>query len=112
MSSFDAERRRAERKVLRTNALVILSNAQPFEVRTIDLSAGGMSIVASANPKSGTVLNIRFSVPLRTGGHTLFEAKARVIHTVFSSVESGFKIGLSFTVLPPVAASAVLQFLG
>jgi c-di-GMP-binding flagellar brake protein YcgR len=112
MSSPEPERRRAERKVLRTKALVILGNAQPFEVRTLDLSATGMSIVASANPKPGTVLNIRLSIPVRTGGNTPFEAKARVVHSVFSSAESGFKIGLSFTELSAVAASAILKFLG
>lgn len=91
----EAERRKFTRRALRVAATVTLSNAQTFQVRTLDIGLGGMAIVASANPKPGVTFNIRLSVPL---GHEAeaFEAKVRVVHSIFSSAESGFKIGLKF----------------
>jgi c-di-GMP-binding flagellar brake protein YcgR len=112
MSAPGEERRTAERKGLRVKATVILGQAQAFEVRTLDLSATGMGIVAQANPKPGMILVVRFLIPLRPSGYSPFEAKARVVHSVFSSAESGFKVGLSFTELSPASAAAALRFLG
>lgn len=89
----------------------MLGQTHTFEVRTIDLSAGGMGIVASANPRPGTVLSIRFAVPLGSRGQAMFESKARVVHSVFSSAESGFKVGLSFVELPPTSAAVAIQYL-
>lgn len=112
MTASEEERRKTERKSLRTRATVILGQTQAFEVRTLDLSMGGMAIVAQANPKPGMELVIRFMVPLKPVGYTAFEARARVVHSVFSSSESGFKVGLSFIGLSAAASSAVHGYLG
>ena len=111
MSASDEERRKTERKSLRTRATVILGQAQAFEVRTLDISAGGMGIVAQANPPPGVVLTVRFMFPLKPSGYAPFEARARVVHSVFSSVESGFKVGLSFIDLPAGAAATISKYL-
>jgi len=111
MTASEEERRKTERKSLRTSATVILGQAQAFEVRALDLSIGGMAIVAQANPKPGMVLAIRFMLPLKPVGYTLFEAQARVVHSVFSSAESGFKVGLSFIGLSAEASAAVRAYL-
>lgn len=112
MSGSGADRRITERRLLRTNATVILGASHAFTVRTIDVSTGGMGIVAQANPRPGTMLAIRFVLPLRPTGQMQFEAKARVVHSVFSSSEAGFKVGLSFVDLTPDAAAGVASFLG
>jgi c-di-GMP-binding flagellar brake protein YcgR len=106
------ERRKSERRGLRTTATILLGQTHSFEVRTVDISATGMGIVASANPKPGTVLDIRFSIPFPPNGQLPFESKARVVHSVFSSNESGFKIGLTFIDLPPNSAAAALRYVG
>ena len=111
MSASDEDRRKTERKSLRTRATVILGQTQAFEVRTLDVSAGGMAIVAQANPPPGVVLGIRFMFPLKPSGYAPFEARARVVHSVFSSAESGFKVGLSFIDLPSDAAATIAKYL-
>jgi len=111
MSALDEERRKTERKALRARATVILGQTQGFEVRTLDVSVGGMAIVAQANPPPGVVLSIRFMMPLKPSGYAPFEARARVVHSVFSSAESGFKVGLSFIDLPADAVAAVNRYL-
>jgi c-di-GMP-binding flagellar brake protein YcgR len=110
MSAPDAERRVTDRKTLRTRATIILGQTQAFEVRTLDLSTGGMGIVAQANPRPGTLMGIRFMLPLKPGGYHPFEARAKVAHSVYSASEQGFKIGLSFIDLSPEAAAAAQRF--
>lgn len=106
----DDNRRRSDRKVLRTQAYVSLPGHPPFTVRTLDISSGGMAIVASANPKPGTSFTIQFTIPVKPKGGAPFTATAKVVHSVFSSGEDGFKVGLAFTNLDPPSASAILQF--
>ena len=110
MSASEAERRTTERKTLRTRATIILGQTQAFEVRTLDMSLGGMGIVAQANPRPGTLMAIRFMLPLKPSGYFTFEAKAKVAHSVYSASEQGFKISLSFIDLAPEAAAAAQRF--
>ncbi|MDG0856928.1 PilZ domain-containing protein [Roseateles puraquae] len=109
-ASEEAERRTAERKGLRTRATLLLGQTQAFEVRTLDLASGGMGIVAQANPRPGTVMVIRFQLPIKPMGYVPIEARARVVHSVYSASEQGFKIGLAFIEIRPDAAAAVLRY--
>lgn len=110
MSASEEERRVTERKPLRIRATVVLGQTQSFEVRTLDLSVGGMGIVAQANPRPGTHMGIRFMLPLKPGGYVPFEARAKVIHSVYSASEQGFKIGLVFLALNEGAAASLQRF--
>ncbi len=110
-ASEEAERRTAERKSLRTRATLLLGQTQAFEVRTLDLATGGMGIVAQANPRPGTLLVIRFQLPIKPVGCAPVEARAKVVHSVYSASEQGFKIGLAFIELRPDMAAAVLRYL-
>ena len=110
-SEEGSERRKSVRRVLRTTAVVILNESQTFEVRTVDVSINGMAIVAPANPKPGVVFYIRFKVPLKNKGYENFESKARVVHSIYSSSESGFKIGLNFIQLPQNFATLLEKFI-
>lgn len=109
-ASEEAERRTAERKGLRTRATILLGQTQAFEVRTLDLAAGGMGIVAQANPRPGTLMMIRFQLPIKPVGYTPVEARAKVVHSVYSASEQGFKIGLAFIELRPDVAAAVQRY--
>ncbi len=110
MSEPDKDRRRAKRKILRTTAEISLGDTQSFTVRTLEISATGMGIVASANPKPGTVLRISFAIPAAGGAQVLFDSKACVVQSVFSTTESGFRVGLSFVELPAGSAAAAKQY--
>jgi c-di-GMP-binding flagellar brake protein YcgR len=105
------ERRKSARRVLRTSAIVILSDSQTFEVRTVDVSTTGLAIVAPANPKVGVTFYIRFKVPTKANGAENFEAKVRVVHSIYAGTESGFKIGLSFIQLAPSFAAVIQKYL-
>ena len=111
MSAPDTERRVTERKTLRTRATLVLGQTQAFDVRTLDVCTGGMAIVAQANPRPGTVMAIRFMLPLKPGGYQPFEARAKVAHSIYSASEHGFKIGLTFIDLSAEAAAASQRFL-
>jgi c-di-GMP-binding flagellar brake protein YcgR len=90
----------------------MLSTGQVFEVRTTDISAEGLGIVAAANPKSGTRLKVRVTLPTRPTGTTTFEASARVVHSILAGGADGFKIGLQFSDLTPEIAATIRKYLG
>lgn len=109
-ASSPSERRAADRRALRTPAVVTLG-AQEFEVRTLDISPGGLGIVAGANPRPGTTFQIRFKLPLKPRGALPVALPVRVVHAVFSADEGGFKVGLMFLQLPPEVAQAIIRYM-
>ncbi|MDO9314084.1 MAG: PilZ domain-containing protein [Burkholderiaceae bacterium] len=104
-------RRQYDRCYLRGVATVVLSPKDSFEVRTLDISSGGMAIVAAANPRPGTTFSIKVSLPLRPKGFTAIEARVQVMHSILASDEQGFKVGLQFVNLDTATAAAIVQFL-
>jgi c-di-GMP-binding flagellar brake protein YcgR len=67
-----------------------------FSVRTLDLSHGGIAIVAPINLPEGTTLELHCQLPLKPTGSAAFHATARVANSFLSGKEDGFQIGLSF----------------
>ncbi|GAA0745921.1 PilZ domain-containing protein [Ideonella azotifigens] len=106
-----AERRLHERKPLRGTAQLVFPSQPPLEVRTWDISAGGIAIIASANPPPKLRCVIRFVVPLLTGGGTPVEVKVQVAHSVLSSNHGAFMVGLQFEGLSAAGEQAVARFL-
>lgn len=104
-------RRASQRYPLRTQAFVEIPGQPPFAVRTLDISSGGMAIVAAANPRRGTTFNIRLTIPVEPTGSVSFVTTAQVVHSVLSSAEDGFKVGLAFTKLEPASAEAIMQYI-
>lgn len=105
------ERRQHARKPLRGNARLLLQGRAPFAVRTTDISAGGMGLVASLNMPPKVVGTIQFGLPAKSGGFKGVESRAVVALCIFSNSEDGFKIGLQFAGLPAPAATVITQFL-
>lgn len=93
------------------SATVSLAGQQRFAVRTLDVGPGGLGIVAAANPKPGTGFEVEFVLPGKSRSPVPVKTSVRVIHSVFSSAEDGFKIGLSFVRLPPEVAQAISAFM-
>ena len=111
MISQESDRRKHDRRPLRTVARVVLPNNQAFEVRTLDIGAGGMGILAGANPKPGTGFVIQLMLPSKTAAPTPFQAKVRVANSVLGGDLGGFKIGLQFVDLEPATDSLLRQYL-
>ena len=105
-----AERRQQKRRDLRTTAHVVVAGKQLVEVRTLDISSGGLGIAAALNPPAGATFHIRLHLPIRPGRRTAIEAQVEVTHSVYGSVERNFKIGLRFLNLDSETRSVITQF--
>jgi c-di-GMP-binding flagellar brake protein YcgR len=105
------ERRQYDRRPLRVNAVARTALQPIFAARTIDISLGGMGIVAEVNPAAGAVFDIEFALPLRPRGHFPMRLGVRVVRAVFASSEGGFKIGLVFTEISPQTAQAIVSYM-
>jgi c-di-GMP-binding flagellar brake protein YcgR len=106
------DRRSCQRKVLRTVAQLRLPGAQALAVRTLDISSDGLCIAAAVNLPAKTECVVCLAMPVRTRGSTSVEIHACVVHSIFTSSEDCFKIGLQFTTLSPETAQTITQFLG
>jgi c-di-GMP-binding flagellar brake protein YcgR len=105
------ERRRHERRGLRGVAHLVLRERGPIEVHMLDISAGGIGIVGVANPQPETVGSVRFSMPTSQFANSWFDAEVEVTHSIFSSDENGFKIGLRFLKIPSTLAAAIAAYI-
>lgn len=111
LPSSGIEQRVHLRKALRVNAELIAPGAPVFPVRTMDISAGGIGVIASLNPPSGLHVIVRMRIPARAGAPLPVEVAAQVTHSVFMTTENGFKVGLRFVEPAPAVSAAVAQFL-
>lgn len=111
MTDFKPTSRQHLRKPLRTSALLSSTALPTLTVRTLDISLGGMGIVASANLIMRVRCTALLTIPTRNYGSTQLRLEAAVAHCVFTGAEDGFKIGLQFTVLSAEAEAAIAQYL-
>lgn len=103
-----ANRRRCARRLFRSNAQPSIAGADPITERTLDISGGGIGLVAEANPPAAQRLPDPH--PANLLDTTVFALEARVAHSVPSSADHGFRIGLEFTRLTPASARAIEKF--
>ena len=103
-------RRKSERRILRIQAIAECPGHQPLAIRTLDISAGGMVIVAPLNLKPGSTFQIRLNLPVLPVDVVPFAASVKVMYSVFSSAEGGFKISVAFTYLHPASSSALTEY--
>jgi c-di-GMP-binding flagellar brake protein YcgR len=96
---------------LRSVAQLMMPGQPALMVRTFDIGIGGVGIIAPANLPALLSCRVRIAVPVKGHGSTTVEAQAKVVHSVLSGSEDGFRIGLQFVDLPPVALAAIKQFL-
>jgi PilZ domain len=104
-------KRQHERRILRATALLLLSGQPALEVRTSDISLGGLGIVAGANPPPNLICRLSVPLPLTIGGARRIDVVGKVAHSVFSSRDGGFKIGLVFQNPSADALSAITDYL-
>jgi hypothetical protein len=89
------EQRRHSRRALQTKAQLILPGHRPFEIRTTDISMGGLGLVAMANPPLNLVVRVQFSLPMPGAKLLPMDVMGRVVHSVLSRRHGGFSIGLA-----------------
>ena len=91
------ERHRADRKMLRTFARLMVPNSNHFVVRTYDLGLDGMSVVSSVNLRLKSRCEIVFQLPVSGRLSDGIRASASVSHSILSRQQDGFMIGLCFS---------------
>lgn len=105
------DRRTAERRSLRVTANIASADQPSEDVRTVDISADSVGIVAHFNPQPGTVFRIRLKLPTLARGLIALESHAQVVHSILSGDEGGFKIGLMFSGADTARDQAIKSYL-
>lgn len=95
------EKRQHKRRWLQTTANVMVAGRSPLEVRTSDISVGGLGIVAPANPPQNLIVTVRLALPMPGSKLVPIEVTGRVVYSVLSRQHGGFSIGLSFMSVSP-----------
>lgn len=103
------ERGQSLRKGFRTLATVRVAQ-HVFQVRTLEINPSGIALAVAANPPVGMLLELDLSIPVR-GGPARVHAKGQVTHSVLSSAEGGFRVGVKFVALDEAARNAIDTYL-
>lgn len=112
MTSDDhSERREAPRRALRRPAWFLLPGVRRLEVRTLDISAGGLAVVAPANPPVGMACTIRLTIPTRNSSAEVIEPRVKVMQSLWSTADEGFKVGLRFQDLSSAHARLIRDYM-
>ena len=104
------DRRSGERKTFRAPALLRLPDRQIIEVRTFDISVGGIGVVTPMNLRQDAICDIRVRPPLFVEGLEVLLARGRIAHSILSGKEKGFLIGLEFMGLHAAMADLIKQY--
>lgn len=109
--SWGAERRSHARRNLRTSAVIVLPGGKTVDVRTLDISPGGVGLLIGANPPKGTFFDLQVALPMRSDGHTKLHVKVEVMQSIYDGHDGGFKVGVRFVGLEPDDSATIAAFL-
>ncbi|WP_298232721.1 PilZ domain-containing protein [uncultured Azohydromonas sp.] len=104
------DRRLGERKKFRAPALLRLPDRQVIEVRTFDISVGGIGVVTPMNLRQDVVCDIRVRPPILSEGMEVLLARGRIAHSILSGKEKGFLIGLEFVEIASSMREIIKQY--
>lgn len=102
------EQRKSVRKILKVKALVAMDGDVPMLVRTVDISANGVSISVPEPMRGGQAGQISFDL-LVEGRAVPISARVKTMYCIFSQDE--FKVGFQFLNLDLNAMSQLSRFL-
>ena len=88
------------RKVLRSRAQLQLPDGTSFDVRTVDVAAGGLSVISKQGLTAGGVYSLVFKLPVQGALQTL-TAEVRIVYVSPSGTE-GIRLGLRFMTPDPL----------
>lgn len=89
---------------------MVVSGVSAAEVRTTDISEGGLGVAAAASPGIGSRFRIRFGLPHAGKGTLPVEAEVIVVRSILAQDEGGFKIGLRFVSMDDTGVRSVKKF--
>ncbi|WP_298234990.1 PilZ domain-containing protein [uncultured Azohydromonas sp.] len=106
-----ADRRKFKRTLYRSHARLLLPDLDAIEVRTVDISSGGVGIVSPLNLLPGTPceIHLRFrKIPI---GMENVAMQAQVAYCVLSGREQGFLSGIQFVEPSREALKAIDRYI-
>ena len=104
------QRRIHARRPLHCPAKLLLASKRIMDLRIVNISAGGLGVIAPENLAVGTNCQLRFDLPQVPTGQVTMYLSAMVMNSVFSSREDGFKLGLRFVNPTEDSASRIERF--
>jgi len=107
----DLEKRVHSRRALRVAARVTVTGGTEVEVRTSDISEGGLGVVAPVNPSIGTKFRVRFGLPNGAYQPITIDVQVTVVRSILARLEGGFMIGLLFTPLDKAGLEAIRKYI-
>lgn len=105
------DRRAFARHLLHTQASLVLSDGQKVPARTLDISKGGLGVVADLNARVGTKLGLSVSLPIHPRGSAILSTQVVVANCVLDGQEGGFRMGLMFFDLDAQARQVLARVL-
>ena len=93
------EQRAHDRRPLRIQVQLLLPGRPPLVMRTTDISVSGVGLLSATAPPDGLRVVLRIPMPNRrapTTPPTVFDVQAQVRHSVFSSREDAYRVGMQF----------------
>lgn len=90
------DRRAHERKWLRVQVNLSLTDGRVMNGRSVNVSTAGMAVVVGANLRGPMEMSLRFALPYRDGTRHVGEVTAALAYCVYTSDHGGFLIGLQF----------------
>jgi len=105
------ERRTELRKPFRARVVAAFTGGMSFELRALDVTHGGMGLLAQFNVPAQSRCTLSFRVRFKDG--TTFDAMATatVAYSVFSSDHDGFKLGVHFDDIALPLAAALARYM-
>ena len=88
------------RKVLRSRAQLQLADGNSFDVRTVDIAVGGMSVMSKQGFTTGGVYSLVFKLPVQGALQTL-TAEVKIVYVSPTGTE-GMRLGLRFMTPDPL----------
>lgn len=102
------EQRTSARKILKVKVVVAMDGHAPMLVRTVDISANGVSISVPEPMQAGLAGQLSFDL-LVEGKSVPIAARVKAKHCIFSSGD--FKVGFQFLNLDLNAMTQLSRFL-
>jgi c-di-GMP-binding flagellar brake protein YcgR len=104
------ERRKADRKLLRSPARLVFEGHSEIHGRTADISVGGIGVLLQVNLRKHMRCEVTFELPVGDGDILLVSSQAMITGVVLGPEKEGFRTGLQFIDLEPHAAAAIARF--
>ncbi len=94
-----------QRKVFRCRARLLLSDGKVFEVRTVDITSGGMSVMSQQDLRVGAQCSLVFELPVHGALQTL-TTEVKIVYATLIGTE-GTRLGLRFVTFDPLRTQLI-----